>query len=58
MTIKPFIPIWNDKKNKLIRFDVRPFDDGVGHTAQITYAIFLDKNKEEQEMVAYVKWDK
>jgi hypothetical protein len=31
--------------------------DDVGHTAIITWAIFLDKNKQEQEMVAYVKWD-
>jgi hypothetical protein len=56
--LEPFIPIWNRGKNSLIKYEVRHFDDGVGNTAQITYALFLDKNKEEQEMVAYIKWDK
>ncbi len=55
---EPFIPNWNRGKNSLLRYDVRLFDDGAGHTAQITYVLFLDKHKEEQESVAYVKWDK
>lgn len=54
--IKPFYPKWSQGKNKLIRFEDRPFDDGVGHTATITWAIYSDKNDETQEMVAYVKW--
>lgn len=54
--IKPVVPPWKAGKNKFIRFEVRPFDDGHGHTAMITWAIFLNKDKEEDEMVAYVKW--
>lgn len=49
--------IWNRSPNKLIRYEERQFDDGVGHTAIITVAIYLDKNKTEREVDAYVKWD-
>jgi hypothetical protein len=54
--IKPFIPIWNKGKNQLIAYEIRPFDDGYGHIADITYAIFIDKNKEQQEVVAWINW--
>ena len=54
--IKPFIPIWNRGKNKIFKYEKRFFDDGVGHTANITYALFKDKNNEQQEVVAWIKW--
>lgn len=54
--IEPFIPVYSRGKNKLLRYEIRHFDDGVGHLADLTIAIYLDKNNEEQEMVARVKW--
>ena len=54
--IKPFIPIWNKGKNQLLKYEIRPFNDGCNNIADITYAIFIDKNKEQQEVVAWIKW--
>lgn len=56
--IEPYIPIWKRGKNEFIRYEQRDFDDGCGHLAKITVALFLDKNKIQQEMVAHVKWNK
>lgn len=55
--IEPFIPVYCRSPNQLIRYEVRDFDDGYGHTAKIRYAIFKTKKGEIQEMVAQVMWD-
>ncbi len=56
--MKPYIPVYCRPPNKLLKYVTSNFDDGAGHTGQLTTAHFLDKNKKEAEMVAYVKWDK
>lgn len=55
--IVPHYPTYAKAPNKLLRYELRPFDDGYGHTGQVRVAIFLDKNKKEQEMDAQVLWD-
>ena len=50
-------PIWSRPPNKFIRYENRNFDDLAGHTAVITYAIYLDKNKVEKEIEAFIKWN-
>lgn len=57
MAIKPYIPVYCRPPNKLIRYEMRPFDDGAGHTGMLRVAIFLDKKKHHREMVAQVRWD-
>jgi len=52
----PYIPIYNRPPNKFVKFTIEDFDDGCGHKATITIANFLDKNKNEKDMVAFVKW--
>lgn len=52
----PYIPIYNRPPNKFVKFTIEDFDDGSGHIAKITMAHFLDKNKKEKDMVAFVKW--
>jgi len=54
--VEPYVPVFNRGQNSLLRYEERPFDDGVGHTATLVVAIFLDKNKKQQEMVTQVKW--
>jgi hypothetical protein len=55
--IKPFRPIYCSGKNKLLKYRYEPFDDGHGHTAILRIAEYIDKNNNQQEMVAQVKWD-
>lgn len=55
---KIFKPSWKQGKNKFIKYETRYFDDKFGHTAYITYALYIDKNNEHQECVAWVKWIK
>lgn len=54
--IESYIPIYNRPPNKLIKYKYQEFDDGIGHTAQLKIAQFLDKNKKEKEMIAIVNW--
>lgn len=56
--VKPYLPIYTRPPNKFVRYEERQFDDGVGHTATLRYAIFIDKNGKQQEMIAQVIWDK
>lgn len=55
--IKPYIPLWNKEGNKLVRFEEREFDDGVGHIGILTVAVFKTKKGEIKEMDAWIKWD-
>lgn len=55
--MKPYIPIYNRPPNKLIRKEVSMFNDFENNLfAEITSAIFLDKNKKEKSMDIIVKW--
>lgn len=56
MNIKPLIPYWKSGKNKFLRFEKMPFNDGFNHTAMITYAIYLNKNNTVEEIPAFIKW--
>lgn len=56
--VVPFYPIYARAPNKLVRYDERPFSiPSTGQTGVERVAIFLDKNKKEQEMSAQVMWD-
>lgn len=54
---EPYLPVYHRSPNKFIRYETKRFDDGVGHTATLTIAVYIDKHNEKQEMVAQVKWD-
>jgi hypothetical protein len=54
--IKPYIPYYNLVLCKLLRYEIRPFDDNAGHTADLRIAIFLDKKGNEKEAIAQVMW--
>ena len=54
--IVPYIPIYCKAPNTLVRYEERPFTCGAGHHGIERVAIFLDKNKKEQEMTAQVIW--
>jgi hypothetical protein len=56
--IQPHLPVWVRPPNKLVRTYDKPFDDGYGHSGIVTVKVFLDKNGKEQEVDAYIKWDK
>jgi hypothetical protein len=56
--MKPHIPVYHRPPNKFIRYEIKPFDDGAGHTATLRIAVFKDKHGDTQEMVAQVIWDK
>lgn len=49
-------PVYTSPPNTFLRYEVREFDDGAGHCAKIRYALFLDKNAKQKEMVAQVMW--
>lgn len=34
--MKPYIPVYTRPPNKFIRYETRYFDDGFGHTANVT----------------------
>ena len=53
-----YIPIYSRAPNKLLRYEIRQFEDLNGLKAEIRWAIFLDKKGQEYEMIAQVKWDK
>ena len=54
----PYIPIWNRPPNKFVKYEVVQFDDGAGHIGDLTLAHFIDKKGKEQQMDAWIKWDK
>lgn len=52
-----FIPFYNRTPNKIISYREEPFDDGHGHKAILTKALYFDaKKKKESEMTVRVKW--
>lgn len=52
----PFVPYYLKSPNKLVRKFTKEFSDGVGNSAELTIAEFLDKNKNLQQAVIQVKW--
>lgn len=55
--IDSILPVYLRPPNKFLYYKEAPFDDGAGHTGMLRTAYFLNKNKEEQSMVAQVRWD-
>ena len=56
--IVPFRAIPCRPPNKLVRMYELPFTDRASNTAMITYADYLDKNKNLVEgYTMYIKWD-
>lgn len=58
-----YIPVWKRSPNKFLRYEDRPFANpvnayGIVKSGIETIAIFKDKNNKEQEMQAFIKWDK
>ena len=53
-----FIPIHKRPPNQFIEYQVRRFDDGVGHTGSLKIAIYRDRKNNLCEEVAQVIWDK
>jgi hypothetical protein len=51
-----YIPIYARAPNKLLRYEERPFTCKAGKRGIERVAIFLDKNKKEQEMTAHIIW--
>jgi len=56
--ITPFLPYYIAPPNKFVRYYDKRFDDGVGHTATLRIAVYVNKHKETVETVAQVMWDK
>lgn len=57
MKITPHYPIYCQAPNKLLRYEIRKFVTDNGINAHVRVAIYLDKNKKEQEMDAQVLWN-
>lgn len=56
--IVPYVPIPFRKPNKFVRKYDKPFIDGVGNKAIITYVDYTDKKKNLIEgYVMYIKWE-
>lgn len=57
-----YIPVWKRSPNKFIKYEDRPFTltanaHGIVKSGIETIAIFKDKNGNDQEMQAFIKWD-
>jgi hypothetical protein len=55
--VKPYHPYYCSPPNKLIRYEVRDFDDGHGNGGKCRWAIYTDKKGKQCEMVAQVIWE-
>lgn len=53
---EPHLPKYCRKPNKLLRYELEPYDDGAGHGGQIRVAVFLDKNGKEKRTTAHYLW--
>lgn len=52
-----YIPIYNRRPNKLLRYVERRFDYGYSQVGTERIAIFVDKKGKEHEMIAQILWD-
>lgn len=52
----PYLPRYCTPPNKLLRYEMEPFDDGDGNGGEVRIAIFLDKKGKEQRYEAQVIW--
>lgn len=52
-----YLPVYARAPNKLLRYEERPFQLPNGLKGIERFAIFLDKNKNQQEMTAQVIWE-
>lgn len=55
---QPFVPIYCRPPNVLLEYVQQDFDDGAGHKAILTVAVFKNKGGKIESMVAQVKWQK
>ena len=56
--IVPYYPVPFRKPNKCVKTYEKPFDDGFGNTATITYADYMDKKgKLITGFVLYIRWN-
>ena len=56
-----YIPVWKRPPNRFIKYEARPFTlpanaYGIVKSGIETIAIFKDKNGNDQEMQAFIKW--
>lgn len=54
--MKPYTPIYHKPPNKFIRYEMRDFADGYGHSGKVRVAIFKDSKGRTQEMDAQIYW--
>jgi hypothetical protein len=57
INMNAFLPIYTRPPNKLLRYELRNFDDKAGNTGKLRLAIYNDKHGKQQEAVAQVLWD-
>lgn len=54
--IKSHLPIYSRPPCKLIRYEIRDFNDGAGNGGQRRIAIYFDKHSNQKEMIAQTIW--
>lgn len=54
--VVPYYPYFHRAPNKFVRYEKCDFDDGHGNKAEVTKAIYKDKNGNLQEADAFIKW--
>ena len=55
--VVPYLPYYHKAPNKFMWYEKYDFDDDHGHTAEVTKAVFKDKNGNLQEADAFIKWN-